>query len=132
MAINFWAHIAWVKKSTDANNIYVWVNGVTCGTIPCGANAFTTSDWSSVTIGNILSQLNCGFNFKGRIGGLRVSNTAVHNTDFTPPSAFNQQTSTVLLLSQGSKEKISNATLTENGTIAKSITASSFYTQRPT
>ena len=96
VTLNAWNHIAWVNKSTDNSNIYLFVNGVSCGTVTCGTNASTTSDWTRVRIASILSYT--GFDFKGMIGGLRVSNTAVYDTAFTAPDVLISSSSTVLLL----------------------------------
>jgi hypothetical protein len=117
MSINNWWRVAWVKKATDNNNIYLWTNGVSNGTIACGTNASSTSEWSRVTIGNISSQLASNFNFKGLVGGLRVSNTAVYNTAFTAPEVLTNTSSTALLLIDSFKERVGNVTFTVTGSI---------------
>jgi hypothetical protein len=45
-----WNHIAWVKRATDASNIYIYLNGVSCGTVICGTIATTDSAWNAITI----------------------------------------------------------------------------------
>jgi hypothetical protein len=114
VALNAWSHIAWVKQSSDANNLYIYHNGVSLGTIPCGTNASTTSDWSRVLIGNILGYFNSGFHFRGRIGGLKVSNVALYSSAFSAPSTLNKSSTTVLLLGPDFKEIVGNVTLTTN------------------
>ena len=51
-------------------------------------------------------------NFRGRVAGLRVSNTALYTSAFIAPLALTQLSSTVALLGSSFKELIGNATLT--------------------
>jgi len=81
-----WNHLAWVKLPTDAANIYMYLNGVSCGSVACGTNATTTQSWTNFVIGTLTGWT--GFNFKGRIGGVRVSNVALYTTAFTPPDCL--------------------------------------------
>ena len=43
---NCWAHVAAVKQSTDANNVYLYLNGVSCGTVAVGTNYTTGATWA--------------------------------------------------------------------------------------
>ena len=123
MSLNTWHHIALVKYASDARNIYVYLNGTYCGPIPCGTNASTTSQWAWVTIGNIIGYT--GFHFRGRIGGLKVSNVPLYaNTQsFQAPFTLTKSSpqllttnNSVLLLGPSFKEIIGNVTLTGTAT----------------
>jgi hypothetical protein len=39
MVLNTWNHCCWVKRATDNNNVYIYLNGYSCGTVLCGTNA---------------------------------------------------------------------------------------------
>ena len=93
-------------------NIYIYVNGAAAGSEACGTNASSTSDWGKITIGCPGDVLTGTFNFRGRVAGLRVSNTALYTSAFIAPLAFTQLSSTVALLGSSFKELIGNATLT--------------------
>jgi hypothetical protein len=60
------------------------------------------------------------FRFIGTIAGLRVSNTALYTGVFTPPETFTQSSDTTYLLWNNFKEKVSNTTLTQAGTVTHS------------
>jgi hypothetical protein len=108
---NTWNHIAWVKRPLEANNIYIYLNGVSCGTVACGTNASTDSAWNAVTIGSIQGFLT-SFAFRGRISNVRVSNLAMYISNFTPPDVLQTTAQTVFLLVDYFKDKISNVSLT--------------------
>jgi hypothetical protein len=131
ISLNTWSHIAWVKTSASATTISVYVNGVSSGTIPCGTNATTTSQWAAITIGTIITQPTTGYNFMGSIGGLRVSNTSLYTASFTAPEALTKQASTVLLLGGSFKEIIGNVTLTSSVTAGNIETYNSIVDARP-
>jgi len=101
-----------VKQASDAGNIYMYVNGAVAGTVVCGPNAFTNSEWGKLTIGCPGDTLTGAYNFRGRIAGLRVSNTALYTSAFIAPLALTQLSSTAALLGPSFKEVIGNATLT--------------------
>jgi hypothetical protein len=100
MQTGTWNHLAWVKLPSDANNIYLYQNGIACGSVPCGTNATTTQSWSKIFIGNIQGTYT-GFHFRGRIAGLRVSNTALYSAQFTPPDVLLKQSSSTFCLGPG-------------------------------
>jgi hypothetical protein len=110
---NCWAHVAVVKSSADANNIYLYLNGASCGTVAIGTNYTSGATWAQVLLGKLVNYST--FKFYGTMAGLRVSNTALHTSAFTPPDTFTQSSSTTFLLWNGFKEKISGATLTLTG-----------------
>jgi hypothetical protein len=60
------------------------------------------------------------FRFIGTIAGLCVSNTALYTGAFTPPETFTQSSDTTFLLWNNFKEKVSNTTLTQAGTVTYS------------
>ena len=127
ISLNTWYHVAWVKYSSNSTTLTVFINGVIAGTIICGTNASSDSDWSAVTIGHIRGYFSYSYNFKGRIAGLKVSNVSLYTTNFTPPQTLTKYSNTsvikgtnntVLLLGPNYKEIIGNVTLTPNtGTI---------------
>jgi len=92
-----WNHIAWVKQANDASNIFMYVNGAVAGTVVCGPNASTNSEWGKLTIGCPGDALTGTYNFRGRIARLRVSNTALYTAAFVAPLSLTQLSSTAQL-----------------------------------
>ena len=114
--LNCWAHIAIVKLATDNTTLYVYLNGQSCGTISnVGTNYSSTALWNPVTIGRIVDSTS--FRWAGQVGGIRVSNTSLYTSAFTPPDTLTQTSSTTFLLWNNFKERVSNATLTQTGTV---------------
>ena len=118
MVLNTWNHCCWVKRATDNNNIYIYLNGYSCGTVLCGTNAYSTADWSRVSIGKLYNYTT--FPFVGKLDGLRVSNTALYTFNFVPPSIFTSTSSTVFLLGSpdgdAAIDKVSGLTLNRDAT----------------
>jgi len=118
MVLNTWNHCCWVKRSTDNNNIYIYLNGYSCGTVLCGTNAYSTADWSWVSIGKLCKHTT--YPFVGKLDGLRVSNTALYTSNFVPPSIFTSTSSTVFLLGSpdgdAAMDRVSGLTLNRDST----------------
>jgi hypothetical protein len=57
------------------------------------------------------------FRFIGTLAGLQISNTTYYSAAFTPPETFTQSSDTTFLLWNNYKEKISNTTLTQAGSV---------------
>jgi hypothetical protein len=121
LALYTWSHVAWVKYSSNDTSLTVFVNGLNAGTIVCGTNASTTSEWAKVTIGTRFNGQDDNICFRGRLGGLKVSNVALYTTAFAPPQTLTKYSktslvtgtnNTVFLLGPNFKDYISNVTLT--------------------
>jgi hypothetical protein len=114
--LNCWAHVAIVKLASDNTTLYVYLNGQSCGTITnVGTNYTSSSLWNPVTIGRIVDS--SSFRWAGQVGGIRVSNTSLYTAAFTPPDTLTQTSSTTFLLWNSFKERVSNASLTQTGTV---------------
>jgi hypothetical protein len=119
-SLNTWAHIAVVKQANNNSNLYMYLNGQSCGTVNIGTN-YTTLTWGQQVIGKLVDVST--FKFYGTIGGIRVSNAALYTTaPFTPPDFFSQVSTTTFLLSNNFKEKVGNRSFVPAG----NVTASSF------
>jgi len=96
---NTWNHIAVVFNGSGSSNLKIYVNGVLGGT-----GTFTNLTWSTGSGGNNLYIGAVGNNqatscWPGYISNLRITNSAVYTTNFTPPTApVTAITNTSLLL----------------------------------
>jgi len=104
-----WNHIAWVKLPTDASNIYMYLNGQSCGSVPCGTNATTTQSWTNFVVGTLTSN----FYFRGRIGGVRVSNVAPYFAAFSPPDCLMPLTSSTFCLGPNRTDLVTGLVLSK-------------------
>jgi len=102
--------VAVVKQSGNNTNIFLYLNGQSCGDVAVGTNYTSSATWNQVLKGKLTRV--AGFRFNGTIAGLRISNTALYTAAFTPPDAFTQTASTTFLLWNAFKERVGNATFT--------------------
>jgi len=93
--LNTMAHIAVVKQVNDSSNLYMYLNGQSCGTVPIGTNYTTGVPWAQQSLGKLVDI--SMFRFYGTLAGLHVSNYAVYTQPFTPPDYFKQDSSTTFL-----------------------------------
>ena len=110
--LNSWNHIALVRSGTGSNQSVIYVNGISVGTGTISNNLTGTS----LSIG----ALNNGQEtFTGYISNVRLNNTALYSTTFTPPTApLTAVSGTSLLTCQSNRFFDSSAngfTLTPNG-----------------
>jgi hypothetical protein len=107
-------------KKPGVNAFISYANGLPSGdiTIPADANGDkfkTNTDFSQITIGKLHDYGTNTFTFKGKIGGLRVSNTSIYSASFTYlPNVLPQKSTTTFLLWGDFKDCVSKATLTNN------------------
>jgi hypothetical protein len=78
--LNSWNHVALVRSGTSTNQSVLYINGVSAGTGTISNNLSGTS----VAIGGLL---NGNELFNGYITNVRLNNTALYSTTFTPPTA---------------------------------------------
>jgi hypothetical protein len=91
--MNKWFHVAWVRNSTGGNTnaMKVFLNGVLVGT----GNSGTFGVFDNSFFFN--SAYNPWADLDGYCAGLRLSNTALYSTNFTPGRLTNDPTTKVLL-----------------------------------
>jgi hypothetical protein len=78
--LNSWNHIALVRSGTGASQSVIYVNGVSAGTGTISNNLSGTS----FAVGGLV---NGDEPFTGYITNVRLNNTALYSTTFTPPTA---------------------------------------------
>jgi len=112
ITLNSWNHIALVRSGTSTNQSVIYVNGVSVGTGTISNNLTGTS----LAIGGLV---NGDEPFTGYISNVRLNNTAVYTTAFTPPTApLTAISGTSLLTCQSNRFKdnsTNNFTITPNG-----------------
>jgi hypothetical protein len=110
---NTWNHIAYVRNS---GVITIYINGVAGGTL---TNSHTFRGLSRIGVARYADNNNY-YPFKGTISNLRVTNTAVYTSGFTPATTSLTAISGTSLLTCQSNRFIDNSTnnftLTLNGT----------------
>ena len=110
--LNSWNHIALVRSGTSTNQSVIYVNGVSVGTGTISNNLTGTA----LAIGGLV---NGNEPFTGYISNVRLNNTALYSTTFTPPTApLTAVSGTSLLTCQSNRFFDSSAngfTLTPNG-----------------
>jgi len=100
LTFNTWQHIALVRSS---NVVKVYVNGV--------EKAFSSTITDSSTVyANYIGGLGTVYNTFGYISNLRVNNTAIYTTTFTPPTSPLTAISGTQLLTLQSDTIIDNST----------------------
>jgi hypothetical protein len=111
---NAWNHVALVRSGTGTNNIKIYLNGVV------DAQGTNTTNITASGTGFIGSSLTGAAQLDGYISNLRVTNTAVYTSSFTPPTAPLTAISGTQLLTCQSNRFVDNSTnlfaITTNGT----------------
>jgi hypothetical protein len=110
---NTWTHLAYVRNS---GVITIYINGVAGGTL---TNSHTFRGLSRIGVARYADSNNY-YPFKGTISNLRVTNTAVYTSGFTPATTpLTAISGTSLLTCQSNRfidNSTNNFTLTLNGT----------------
>jgi hypothetical protein len=124
VSINQWVHIAVTyDQSLGSSNAKFYINGVADGTGNKTANAPSGSNATySLRIGDINGS---GADFKGYISNLRISNSIVYSSAFTPSTSplttSSQSATNVALLTCQSNRFVDNSTnafaITRNGDV---------------
>ena len=78
---NVWTHVSIVRNGSGTNNVSMYVNGIVQGSYTDTDNFAQTNTWigQGQTFSNGL--------FVGYISNLRITNTAVYTSNFTPPTS---------------------------------------------
>jgi hypothetical protein len=109
---NTWYHVAWVRNGSGVCTLYL--NGVSQGNVTDTVNITTTP--TSIVIGT--NQIASGF-FPGYVSNLRITNTAVYTSNFTPSTTPLTAISGTQLLTCQSNRFIDNSSnafaITVNG-----------------
>jgi hypothetical protein len=115
---NVWTHVAVVRDASG--NLKLFENGIQIGTTQTGVNYNISTNSSNNRIGSAIHA--AAEEFKGYIRDVRVTNTAVYDSDFTAPTeTLTAISGTVLLachlpyIADGSS---SDHTITVNGNIS--------------
>jgi hypothetical protein len=121
---NTWNHIAVVFNGSGSSNLKIYVNGVLGGT-----GTFTNLTWSTGSGGNNLYIGAVGNNqatscWPGYISNLRITNSAVYTTNFTPPTAPVTAIANTSLLLNGTNGQIFDNAIMNNFVTAGSAQVS--------
>ena len=113
-----WCHLAFTIDSTTTT-IKCFFNGSLISTVT-GADVGTNYapggvNFGAILIGNYVNSSGSSFRWAGSIGPIRISNSLVYTTSFTPTFGLAKTSSTVFLLGNDYKEIVSNQTLTQSG-----------------
>jgi hypothetical protein len=109
--LNSWNHIALVRSGTGTNQSVLYINGVSAGTGTISNNLSGTS----FAVGGLV---NGDEPFTGYITNVRLNNTAVYTTAFTPPTApLTAISGTTLLLSATNAAIFDNAMMNDLETV---------------
>ena len=118
MQLNTWNHCAWTKRNGDDTRIWIFLNGLSCGSVACVTKAYSTADWSRLSIGKLYNYST--FPFYGRIGGVRVSDVNLYPFICRPTQYFARNPSTTFLLGSpdgdAAWDKVSGLTLNRDST----------------
>jgi len=113
-SLNTWNHFAFVRNGSGASNVKLYVNGVSVAT---GTSSGTQATNQSVFIG---MDTNNNGGFVGYMSNMRITNTAVYTSAFTPPTTpLTAISGTQLLTCQSNYFKdnsSNNFTVTTTGT----------------
>jgi hypothetical protein len=125
---NTWNHIAVVFNGSGSSNLKIYVNGVLGGT-----GTFTNLTWSTGSGGNNLYIGAVGNNqatscWPGYISNLRITNSAVYTTNFTPPTIpVTAITNTSLLLNFTNAQIFGSAMTNNFITVGNAQVSTSIY-----
>ena len=109
--LNSWNHIALVRSGTSTNQSVLYINGVSAGTGTISNNLSGTS----FAVGGLV---NGDEPFNAYITNVRLNNTAVYTTGFTPPTApLTAISGTTLLLSATNAAIFDNAMMNDLETV---------------
>jgi hypothetical protein len=82
--IGQWYHVAWVRSGSSATNVKLYLNGVQDGVTSSAKTATLVT--APLVVARYGSTQDSG-SFNGHISDLRVNNTALYTSTFTPPTA---------------------------------------------
>lgn len=82
--IGQWYHVAWVRSGSSATNVKIYLNGVQDGVTSSAKTATLVA--APLLVARYGSTQDSG-SFNGYISNLRVNNTALYTSTFTPPTA---------------------------------------------
>jgi len=128
---NTWTHVAWVvNNSLYSNYVFFFINGVPAGSAQVGTNFNTTSVYQTINIGHLNLGSN-SFPYWGQLGGLKISSSSSYVStpivSFTPPDVLLMDTNTKFLLSTDFIDRVSNTTLTRNGSVTFTNDYATFF-----
>ena len=82
--IGQWYHVAWVRSGSSATNVKIYLNGVQDGVTSSAKTATFVA--APLVVARYGSTQDSG-SFNGYISDLRLNNTALYTSTFTPPTA---------------------------------------------
>ena len=120
--LNSWVHLAAVQR---AGQIQFYVNGVLQGTV----SITITADAGFMTIGRALATVNSGNAFYGNICMVRVSNSSLYISNFTPSKTYGVTANTQMFLDVPSNNFLRDSSTSDRTWTNNGLT---FSSMRPT